>query len=617
MRNENGHTPLDSTAFRKLSRLYVLALSAIALSIILSQFLIQSHLKKQLNDSRVINVAGRQRMLSQKLSKEVLLLSQAGLPTRDSLLQQIRQTLDLWTVSHEGLQRGSDSLHLPSTNSETIYLMFEAIAPYYQAMVKGSRNMLDSLTEKPFLPRMQLKADVDSVLMNEPFFLEGMDAIVFQYDSEAHTKLAQLKKTELTLLGIALLILLLEILFVFRPAAIYVRNSIRKLIGAEKETRKMMTEIEELYQTREQSLQELRAMNFALDQAALFASARADGQTLYISEKFRKLLGINKDKDGPLAELIATQEGEQQYIQEYISAARSGIRQTEVRITTGKDDTLWLDMSIIPVNRSGVKQDILMLCNDITSRKVAQEKLERISRERFTEEIRQQKIRSVQIIEAQEEERKRIARDMHDGIGQMLTALKFNLEAVNIKQPDKAGIKLKELRNLTGKLIKGVRIATFNLTPPELSDYGIATGLGKLASELSKLTGQNILFENKTEFNGRFDSIVETNLYRITQEAVNNAIKYARADYIIVTLSHSPSLLSIVIDDNGVGFDPDELATTQPNDDGGGMGLSFMQERIRYINGRLFIHSEPEQGTRITINVPMKNGELINLGKIT
>lgn len=617
MLNGNDHVQLDTKAFRKLSRLYLLALSAIALSIILSQFLVQSHLKKQLNDSRVINVAGRQRMLSQKLSKEVLLLSQAKLPTRDSLLKQIQQTLTLWMVSHEGLQGGNDSLYLPAGNSSTVEQMFETIAPYYQAMVNGSHNILDSMAANPSLPRAHLQPHVDSVLMNEPSFLEGMDDIVFQYDAEAHTKLEQLKKTELILLGIALFILLLEIIFVFRPAAVYVRTNIRQLIATEKETRKMMSEIEELYKTREQSLQELRAMNFALDQAALFASARTDGQMVYMSVKFRKLLGIDQEETGPLAELITTQEGEQQYIQEYISAARSGIRQTEVRTTSRSGEIIWLDMSIIPVNRSGVKQDLLILCNDITSRKVAQEKLERISRERFDEEIRQQKIRSVQIIEAQEEERKRIARDMHDGIGQMLTALKFNLEAVNLKNTEKAKTKLGELKQLTGKLIKGVRIATFNLTPPELSDYGIATGLGKLASELSKLTGQNILFENRTDFNGRFDSIVETNLYRITQEAVNNAIKYAQADYIIVTLSHSPSLLSIVIDDNGRGFDPGQIRSEQHSEDGSGMGLAFMQERIRYINGRLFIHSEPGTGTRITINVPMEDGALINLGEIT
>ncbi|PHN03763.1 sensor histidine kinase [Flavilitoribacter nigricans] len=610
MRNGNGRSPLDITTFNKLSRLYILALSAIALSIIFSQFLVQGHLNNQLSDSRVINVAGRQRMLSQKISKELLLLY-GGPVNQDSLTRELEKTLELWTASHRGLQHGSDSLELPAGNSDRIQQMFGIINPHHEAIVRSTEQILDSIQQTGRISTDWLGSLRDTVLANEAKFLQGMDSIVFQYDAEARTKLQTLKRTELILLAVALLILLLEILFFFRPAAIYVRNNIRQLIGAEQEARDMTSEIEELYKTREQSMQELRALNFAMDQTALFASAKTSGQIVYMSDKFRKLLGLSENQlRGTLPELMSTQEGEQQYIQELISAARSGIRTAEVRLTNREGEKIWLDMSIVPVNRSGVKQDMLILCSDITSRKIAQQKLERMTKERFDQEIQQQKLRSVQVIEAQEEERKRIARDMHDGIGQMLTALKFNLEAVSLKNLDRAKTKLEELKGLTTKLIKGVRIATFNLTPPELSDYGIATGLGKLASELSKLTGQNILFENRTDFSGRFNSIVETNLYRITQEAVNNAIKYARSDYILITLTHSPSLLSIVIDDNGQGFDQEDLQQQTP-DDGSGMGLAFMQERIRYINGRLFIRSRPGEGTRITINIPMKNGELI------
>lgn len=610
MRNGNGRSPLDITTFRKLSRLYILALSAIALSIILSQFLVQSHLNNQLNDSRVINVAGRQRMLSQKLTKELLLLSGTKAENQDSLISELDRTLAIWMASHRGLQDGNDSLELPANNSIVVQEMFQKITPYYQTMVSGTRTVLDSIRQYQFISKTHLQYLTNTVLNNEPDFLRGMDSIVFQYDTEAKSKLQILKRTELILLAVALLILLLEILFFFRPAAIYVRNNIRQLISAEKEARDMTSEIEELYKTREQSLQELRALNFAMDQAALFASAKTDGQVVYMSDKFRKLLGLTEPQlRGTLPELMSTQEGEQQYLQGLIAAARSGIRSSEVTLTRKEGERIWLDMTIVPVNRGGVKQDMLILCSDITSRKIAQEKLERLTKERFDQEIQQQKLRSVQVIEAQEEERKRIARDMHDGIGQMLTGLKFNLESVNLKNLDRANTKLEELKDLTTKLIRGVRIATFNLTPPELSDYGIATGLSKLATELSKLTGQNILFENRTDFNGRFDSIVETNLYRITQEAVNNAIKYAQSDYILITLTHSPSLLSIVVDDNGKGFDM-KASQQKTADDGSGMGLAFMQERINYINGRLFIRSQPGEGTRITINIPMKDGKL-------
>ena len=179
---------------------------------------------------------------------------------------------------------------------------------------------------------------------------------------------------------------------------------------------------------------------------------------------------------------------------------------------------------------------------------------------------------------------------------------------VDLKKPEKAEQKLVDIKSLAGDIIKSVRVATFNLTPPELEDYGISIGIAKLVDGLQSRTGKNILFENRTNFNSRLEAHIETNLYRITQEAINNAVKYAQANYILVTLSHSPALLSIVIDDDGIGFDVNEFATSQlPKKDGSGMGLSFMQERVSFISGRLFIRSIKGDGTRITINMPLAN----------
>ena len=105
----------------------------------------------------------------------------------------------------------------------------------------------------------------------------------------------------------------------------------------------------------------------------------------------------------------------------------------------------------------------------------------------------------------------------------------------------------------------------------------------KLTQELSRLTNKNIVFYNRTDFNQRLDSLAEINIYRITQEAINNAIKYAESSHIIVTLSHREKILSIVVDDNGKGFKPKELKRINASD--GGMGMTFMRERIKYISG--------------------------------
>jgi signal transduction histidine kinase len=207
---------------------------------------------------------------------------------------------------------------------------------------------------------------------------------------------------------------------------------------------------------------------------------------------------------------------------------------------------------------------------------------------------------SSKIIDAQEEERKRVAKDIHDGIGQMLTALKFTVEAINVKNLASSSEKMENLKNLTKQLIKGVRMATFNLTPPELTDHGISSALQTLTIQLSKLTGKNILFENNTNFEERLDSLVESNLYRITQEAVNNAIKYAKANFILVNIKYNKNILSITVEDDGAGFD---MRKIKKSDSRKGMGLLFMKERIKYINCRLFINSEKDKGTRVVINI--------------
>ena len=188
----------------------------------------------------------------------------------------------------------------------------------------------------------------------------------------------------------------------------------------------------------------------------------------------------------------------------------------------------------------------------------------------------------------------------------MLTGLKFKLESIDLTNPNKASLRLQELKEITLGLIRGVRIVTFNLTPDVLSDYGLAAGLKKLSAEIGKLTGKNILFENKTDFNQRLNSMAETNLYRIAQEAINNAIKYANASFILVSISHSPEMLSVVVTDDGVGFDLEAHQKTDPLPNLG-MGIAFMKERVNFINGKLFINASPGKGVRISVNMPIDN----------
>jgi signal transduction histidine kinase len=602
IKNDNS---LDQTTFDKLSRLYIFALSTIAFSVIISQIIIHKHLQTQQTDSTVINIAGRQRMLSQKLTKEIVSLS-VSLDEKHRVLlkNRIKETLSLWDLSNNSLQKGNDSLGLPKQNSIKIKKKFKVVNPVFKVILNSSKSIVHKLDQNPVISIDEIASEINNVTQNESSFLVLMDGIVNQYDLEAGEKVTWLRNLELSLMGLTLLILLVEFLFIFKPTAKSVKITLSELLLAEKKAKKMAFDADELSLSKEKSINELRALSHAMDETLLFARIAPNGNLIHMGNKFSRLFKLSKFKKEILFwNLLSSIENEQLYIEDLISKHKNTGWQGEVKATIKGGKDIWLEMSIIPYRPTKDKSELLIIASEITDRKAAQIEIERLTKDSFEEKMSQQKIISSKIIENQEKEQNRIAKDVHDGIGQMLTGLKYNLESINMEDVDKTTAKIEHLKELTTNIIKGVRTATFNLTPPELADHGIVPAISKLTHELGRLTAKEIIFFNKTDFNLRLDSLVEINIYRIVQEAINNAIKYADSSHILVSLSHSKNILSIVIDDDGKGFEPLKVKKVKNGD--GGMGMTFMKERIRYIDGRLFLNSQLGQGTRVTMNVPI------------
>lgn len=597
---------LDNDTFYKFRRLYLMAFLFIALTIIIAQILIQNHLDSQINDSRIINIAGRQRMLSQKLVKESLFLSLSN--SREEQLEK-SQIIDkhnsLFLESHKNLQSEFSELGNLTQNNPELQQLFSEVETYHSTIVSACNNLIKQISENQFISKDSLQFQIATLKKAEVPFLEKMNEIVFKYDEISQQKVKELKRKEYILLIISLGILLVEMLFLFKPISIHIKNVIRDLISTRKEAQEKAKKIEELYIAKEVSLQELKGLNYALDNTALFASIAQDGSLVHISKKFNNLLGLEVvNSNEKFEDVITLEEGERETLKELLKGKRKSIWVDEIQVLNAQGEKLWLEMSIIPMYQLNSNQRLLILCTDITKRKESQIEIDKLTEERFEEQVKLQKEQASQIVEAQEEERKRIAKDIHDGIGQMLTALKFNIESINTENVENTTLKVDRLKDLLSNLIKEVRTVTFNLTPPELIDYGIVPTIQKLTEKLSDLTGKKLFFENKTNFKGRFDSLIETNLYRVVQEAVNNALKYADSNYILISISHSNQVLSIVIDDDGKGFDSEKLLAEKSEE---GMGLFFMKERINYINGRIFINSSKNKGTRITININLSN----------
>lgn len=600
---KNSKGSVDRISFKNLRRLYLFALLTIAITVLLSQLLIQYNLNSQLSDSRIINISGKQRMLSQKLAKEILILNFVDDTTKkNNKINSINETLLLWKTTQYNLEKGNDSLGFPKEKSATLSKLFKVIKPNFDSIINAATLFLEN--KKRDKNESENQKLVQTILENQAIFLSKMDQIVNEYDTEALKKVTLQSKTEYAILAFTLLILFLEFLFIFKPTNKKVEKLISKLLLSEKKALKLAYNTEIISEIKENSVKELKSLNYAMENTLLYCRVAPNGTVIHIGEKFSKLLQYNPFvSDKTFSHVLTPIEKEQLVIDRIITEKQRSGWQGELNITNRKGEPLWLDLSMVPVTIKKEESELLIICFDITERKKAEQEVERLNTENVTDKINQQKIISSKIVENQENEQNRIAREIHDGIGQMLTGLKFSLESINLDDKEKAAQKIDYLKKLSLDIIKGVRTATFNLMPPELSDHGINSALAKLTQELSKLTGKNILFYNKTNFDQRLDSLIEINIYRLTQEAINNAIKYADSTHIIVQLSHSNSILSITIDDNGKGFDI-EAAEKKRNSESG-MGLLFMKERIQYINGRVFINSIPGEGTRITFNIPI------------
>jgi len=594
---------LDTISFKNLRRLYLFALLTIAVTVLLSQLLIQYNLNSQLSDSKIINISGKQRMLSQRLTKEVLILNFVT----DSIkikqeITRLNETITQWKFNHYALENGNDSLGFPKEKTQTLIDLFLQIKPNFDQIINASTLFLKN--KKSNQNQAENEKLVQIILDNEGVFLSKMNQIVGEYEKEALEKVRQQSKTEYAILGFTLLVLLLEFIFIFKPTNAKIESLFSKLLHSEKKALKLAYDTEIISEIKENSVKELKSLNYAMENTLLYCRIAPDGTLIHIGEKFSKLLQYNPFvSDKTFSQIVTPIEKERRNIDQLISKNQRSGWQGELNITSKNGNTIWLDMSMVPVTIKKEESELLIICFDITERKIAEQEIERLNLKNTNDKLNQQKIISSKIVENQENEQNRIAKEIHDGIGQMLTGLKFSLESINLDDTEKTTQKIEYLKKLSLDIIKGVRTATFNLMPPELSDHGIVPSLTKLTQELSKLTGKNILFYNKSNFDQRLDSLIEINIYRLTQEAINNAIKYADSTHIIVQLSHSSDLLSITIDDNGKGFDT--VAAEKKRNSESGMGLLFMKERIQYINGRVFINSILNEGTRITFNIPI------------
>ncbi|MEO1054586.1 MAG: PAS domain S-box protein [Bacteroidota bacterium] len=259
-----------------------------------------------------------------------------------------------------------------------------------------------------------------------------------------------------------------------------------------------------------------------------------------------------------------------------------------------KDGTeMQMDISGSIVYYKG-KKVILSINRDVTKRKEMERTLNVERRRRLSA-----------IIDGQEMERRRLARELHDGLGQLLTAVKLHINKIfNSKNLDNKQLdNLKETKTIIQDTIIEVKKISHDLMPNVLNDFGLWSALNKLVDQVVDTSDLSVNLDSDGIGEQRLGREIEIGIYRIVQEALNNVVKYAEASEVSILLSKREEDIELEISDNGKGFDTDRILNHASQHLGN--GIFNMRERAELLNGTFKIKSSPRNGTVVRIRIPM------------
>jgi len=255
----------------------------------------------------------------------------------------------------------------------------------------------------------------------------------------------------------------------------------------------------------------------------------------------------------------------------------------ELRIQVKSSEYIQGEFTNTPLIKEGEVVGVLGIARDITDRKRAEEALRRLN-------------------QTLEDEAKRIAHALHDEAGQLLASVHIAVDVVARELPARSRVRLERVKDLLNQVEEQLRRLSHELRPTILDNLGLRPALEFLAQGVSRRTGLSITVEGGTE--GRLASSVETAVYRLVQEALNNVTRHAQAKCVTVQLQRDARVIRCTIGDDGVGFDVTSVFARKREQ---GLGLIGMRERVNSVGGTLQIISAPGGGTTIAAELSLQS----------
>ncbi|WP_077247834.1 PAS domain-containing sensor histidine kinase [Bacillus sp. FJAT-27225] len=328
-----------------------------------------------------------------------------------------------------------------------------------------------------------------------------------------------------------------------------------------------------------QPLNELVDYKFALDQSAIVAITDRRGTIKYVNDKFCEISKYRAEElIGEDHRIINSGFHPREFFTNLWRAISKGeVWQGEIK-NRAKDGSLyWVDTTIVPfLDESGRPYQYLAIRFEITERKRMEAELQRMM---------------ARIIDVQEEERKRLSRELHDGLGQNLYS---HLITINRLLSELDHPLLVQMQEEAMELIEEIRSLSWELRPSVLDDLGLVPAIRSFLNRYS--THYNIDVHFECVLGRRLSAGTETTIYRVIQEALTNVRKYAEVNEALVVIREYDDAVRVMIEDRGKGFDPESASR--------GVGLFSMDERARASGGELQIISSPGKGTKVILEVP-------------
>lgn len=325
---------------------------------------------------------------------------------------------------------------------------------------------------------------------------------------------------------------------------------------------------------------ELLELQYALDEAAIVAYTDEKGIIQQVNDKFCKVSKFTREElIGSTHRIVNSNYHSQEFFKEMWNTICAGeVWKGEIRNRAKDGSIYWVDTTIVPfldVNKR--PNQYLAIRYEITNRKKIEEELQEMMKK---------------IIDVQEEERKRLSRNLHDGIGQNLYS---HLITINLLQSQIDHPIIEQLQKEATGLIEEVRTISWELRPSVLDDLGLVPAIRSYLSRYASYYGIDVPFESS--LSKRLSINKEIAIYRIIQESLTNTRKYANALRATVTIREMDDMVRVMIVDDGKGFHLEKSTR--------GVGLFSMEERARSVGGELTIDSTIGNGTKIIFDLPI------------